>query len=40
MAFESCEGEPRVVEAVCPAEPLTVGEVQAASECPTVIDEG
>ena len=39
MAFESREGEPRV-EAVCPAGPLIVGEVQAVPECPTVIDEG
>ena len=39
MAFESCMGEPRV-EAFCPAGPQAVGEVQAAPECPTVIDEG
>ena len=39
MAFEICMGEPRV-EAFCPAGPLAVGEVQAAPECPTVIDEG
>ena len=39
MAFEICKGELRV-EAVCPAGPQAVGEVQAAPECPTVIDEG